>query len=105
MFARLTVYHDIDLELADRAREWLEASAADPFRELPGYRGSMTLLDRGNARIVGLGFYASAADVHEAERRLPALFAAAAPQVPDDLRPMLDHRPATVGHYEVVHRD
>jgi hypothetical protein len=105
MFARLTVYDDVDAELNDRAREWLQALGADPFRELPGYQGSMTLLDRDNAQLIGIGFYASAADVREAERRLPAIFEAAAPRVPDALRPMLDMRPASVALFEVVHRD
>jgi hypothetical protein len=105
MFARLTVYDDVDPELNDRAREWLEASGADPFRELPGYQGSMTLLDRDNARLIGIGFYASAADVQEADRLLPAILEAAAPQLPDAIRPMLDMRPASVELFELVHRD
>ena len=105
MFARLTVYETVDVALSDKAREWLETSGADPFRELPGYRGSMTLLDRDNARIIGVGFYATAADAAEAARRLPALYADAVGQVPDSLRPILDMSAKRVDLYEIVHRD
>ena len=105
MFARLTVYDDVDLELHDRARDWLQASGLDPFRELPGYQGSMTLLDRGNARLIGIGFYAGAADVQAAERLLPAILEAAAPRLPDAIRPILDLQPSSVELFELVHRD
>ena len=60
MFARLTMYENVDLDLADRVKQFMETSQTDPFGELPGYRGSMTLVDRDNARLVGIGFYASA---------------------------------------------
>jgi hypothetical protein len=29
MFARVTVYENVDLEMADRIKEWVEASGAD----------------------------------------------------------------------------
>jgi hypothetical protein len=105
MFARLTVYDDVDPELNDRARDWLQASGADPFRELPGYQGSMTLLDRDKARLIGIGFYASVADAHAAVRSLPAILEAAAPQLPDAIRPILDLQPISVELFELVHRD
>jgi hypothetical protein len=54
MFARLSIYENVDLELADRFTQWVEATETDPFRELPGYSGSMTLVDRENARLVGM---------------------------------------------------
>ena len=43
----------------------------DPFGELPGCRGSMTLLDRDNARLLGLGFYASVGQAQEADLCYP----------------------------------
>jgi hypothetical protein len=105
MHARLTVYDDVDLDLSNQAREWLAASGEDPFRHLPGYHGSMTLLDRAHARLVGIGFYASADDAEEAGRRLPALAADAAGLLPDAIRPILDLQPVSVEIYEIVHRD
>ena len=50
MFARLSIYENVDLDLADQVKQWMEGLETDPFRELPGYRGSMTLVDRDNAR-------------------------------------------------------
>ena len=67
MFARLSLYENVDLELADQLTRWVEATETDPFRELPGYSGSMTLVDRDNARLVGIGFYACAGQAREAE--------------------------------------
>ena len=39
MFARLSIYENVDLDLADQVKQWVEASGTDPFGELPGYRG------------------------------------------------------------------
>jgi hypothetical protein len=105
MFARLTVYENVDLGLADQVKQWMEGLDADPFGGLPGYRGSMTLVDRDNARLVGIGFYASAGDAQEAEALVGALYERARDQVPEALRPALEKQPDSVGLYEVVHRD
>ena len=105
MFARVTVYENVDLEMADRIKEWVETSGADPFGELPGYRGSMTLVDRDNARLVGIGFYASAGQAREAETLLTEMTERARTAAPDEVRRALDMRPDTVGLYDVVHRD
>jgi hypothetical protein len=105
MFARVAVYENVDLDLADRVKQWIEASGADPFGELPGYRGSMTLVDRDNARLVGIGFYASAGQAREADALLTAMPERARDRAPDDIRPALEMRPDSVGLYDVVHRD
>ena len=105
MFARLTVYDDVDLDLADEVKNYVEGLDADPFRELPGYRGSMTLVDRDNARLVGIGFYASAGAAQEADALVGAIYEQARAQVPEALRPALEMRPESVGTYEIVHRD
>jgi hypothetical protein len=105
MFARLSIYENVDLELADQFKQWVEATETDPFRELPGYGGSMTLVDRENARLVGIGFYASAGQAQEAETLLTTMFEDARAQVPDAIRPALDMQPESVGLYEIVHRD
>ncbi len=105
MFARLTVYENVDLDLADQVKEWMDGLDADPFGALPGYRGSMTLVDRDNARLVGIGFYASAGDAQEAEALVGALYQQARTEVPEAIRPALDKLPESVGLYEIVHRD
>jgi hypothetical protein len=77
----------------------------EPFGDLPGYRGSMTLVDRDNARLAGIGFYATAGQAHEADALLTAMNERARAEVPDKIRPDLDMRPDSVGLYDVVHRD
>ena len=105
MFARLSIYENVDLDLADQVKEFMETLEADPFGELPGYRGSMTLVDRDNARLVGIGFYASGGQAREADALLATMPETLADQVPATIRPALEMRPDTVGLYEIVHRD
>lgn len=105
MFARLSIYENVDLDLADQVKQWVESSGTDPFGDLPGYRGSMTLIDRDNARLVGIGFYASAGQAQEADTLLTTMFNDARAQVPEPIRRALDMRPESVGLYEIVHRD
>lgn len=105
MVARLSVYENVDLDLAARLQQWMQAVDADPFAGLPGYRGSMTLIDRDNARLVGIGFYASAGHADEAGTLLGELLERARTQMPDAVRPGLGLTPDTVGVYEIVHRD
>ena len=105
MFARLSIYENVDLEVADRVQQFMESLETDPFDELPGYRGSMTLVDRDNARLVGIGFYASAGQAQEADTLLTTMGDTLAAQVPDTIRPALEMRPESVGLYEIVQRD
>ena len=105
MFARLSIYENVDLDLADRVKQFIETLPTDPFGELPGYRGSMTLVDRDNARLVGIGFYASAGHAQEADALVAAIYEQARAEVPEAIRPALDMRPESVGLYEIVHRD
>ena len=102
MFARLTIYENVDLTLADRVREHMEGMEDDPFAALPGLTGSMTLVDRDAARLVGIGFYRSAGEAEEADALLTALYARARDDVPEDVRPAFDMRPDSVGVYEAV---
>ena len=102
MFARLSIYSNVDLDVADRLQAWMDAQQADPFAGLPGYRGSMTLVDRDNARVVGIGFYESAGHAKEAGTALADLDYSA---LPDDIRPTTNWAPETVGLYEVVQKD
>ena len=105
MFARLTVYENVDLNLADRLKRWVDSTGVDPFGDLPGYRGSMTLVDRDNARLVGIGFYASAGQALEAQAMLSTMPDRVRAEVPEEIRPALDLRPDSIGLYEIVHRD
>jgi hypothetical protein len=102
VFARLSIYENVDLNLADRVKEWMDSSDVDPFGDLPGYRGSMTLVDRDNARLVGVGFYATAGDATEAEALLNTMPEGALAGVPEEIRPALEWQPESVGLYEVV---
>jgi hypothetical protein len=105
LFARLSIYENVDLQMADQLRELVEASDADLFGDLPGYRGSMTLVDRDNARLVGIGFYATAGQAREADSLLTQRPDQWTDQLPDHLRPLIDMRPESVGLYEIAHRD
>ena len=105
MFARLSIYENADLDLAERVQAWIESLETDPFGELPGYRGSMTLVDRDNMRLVGIGFYASAGEAREADALLGTLYEQARAAVPDAVAPALEMQPDSVGLYEVVQRD
>jgi hypothetical protein len=105
MFARLTVYENVDVDLTDRLGQWFETLDTNPFGDLPGYRGSMTLVDRDNARMVGIGFYASAGDAQEADALVDGLFEEAREQIPESIRPALEMRPESVGLYQIVSRD
>jgi hypothetical protein len=105
MFARLSIYENVDLDLADRVKQWFESVDADPFGELPGYRGSMTLVDRDNARLVGIGFYTSAGAAQEADALVEGVFEEARDRIPESIRPMLEMQPESVGIYEIAHRD
>jgi hypothetical protein len=105
MFARLSIYENVDLDLADQVGQWFEGMQNDPFRDLPGYHGAMTLVDRDNARLVGIGFYESAGQAQKAETLLTTIFEDVRAEVPDALRPAFDMQPESVGLYEIVHRD
>jgi hypothetical protein len=105
MFARLSTYSNVDLDLADRVKAWMEGDGAGVFDKLPGYVGSMTLVDRENAQIVGIGFYDSAGQVAEADAALAEIYAEGRERVPESIRDALTMTPESVGTYEVAHRD
>ena len=105
MIARLSIYANVDLELADRLKTWMEGEGAGTFDALPGYRGSMTLVDRDNARVVGIGFYDTAGDAREAEAQIAAINARGATELPEELRGALQMAAESQGLFEVAHRD
>jgi hypothetical protein len=102
MHARLTVYENVDLAMNDRIAEFMKGLDRDPFAELPGYRGSMTLLDRSAARLIGIGLYddeGSARAVDAMMENPPEEMIAA---LPDDLKAVADMRPDSTAYYEVI---
>ena len=105
MVARLSIYSNVDLDLADRLKAWMESDGAAVFDRLPGYHGSMTLVDRENAQIVGIGFYESAGQLAESEAVLAEIYAAGREALPDSIRDALEMTPESIGTYEVAHRD
>ena len=104
MHARLTVFENVDLDMHDRLAAFMEGLDEDPFSDLPGYRGSMTLLDRGSARLIGIGLY----DDEDKARAVDAAMANPPQEMidalPEDLHGVLDHAPETVAYYEVIAR-
>src|SRR5215210_3655029 len=105
MFARLSIYDNVDVDLAEKVKQFMETLKTDPFGELPGYRGSMTLVDRDNARLVGIGFYASAGQAKEAAELLTTMPDTLADRVPAPVRPGVGKRPGSGGLCEIVPRD
>ena len=83
----------------------MESSRPDPFGDLPGYRGSTTLVDGDNARLVGIGFYASAGQAREAEAMLSTMPDRVLDEVPEEVRPALEMQAESIGLYDIVHRD
>jgi hypothetical protein len=105
LFARLSTYENVNLDLADQVTQFMETLEADPSGDMPGYRGSMTLVDRDNARLIGIGFYASAGHAKEADALLTTTwYESVADRVPDAIRPALEMRPDAVGLFEIVQR-
>ena len=83
----------------------LDQPHLDPFGDLPGYRGSMTLVDPDNARLVGIGFYADAGQAKEADVLMSSVLERGIAEAPEAVRPAFEMRPDSVGLYEIVHRD
>ena len=55
MFARVAMYEQIDVEGWEPVAKWFEEHGEELNQQLAGYHGSMTLLDRENARMYGIG--------------------------------------------------
>ena len=105
MVARMTVYENVDLDLVERINDWMRGPGATAFDGLPGYHGSMTLLDRDNARLIGIGYYESAGAAREAEAVLEDLFARIPEDVPAYIREAASMPVDSVALYDVVQRD
>ncbi len=103
MFARVAMYEQIDVENWEPVANWFREHGEELNQRLPGYQGSMTLLDRENARGFGIGLYDTAANAHEVD----AVMDQGPPsEMPQELQEILmrgtrAHR----GVYEIVQGD
>jgi hypothetical protein len=101
MFARVTIYDDVDLGLEREALEWASTQGRGMSGALPGYQGLLTLVDRDDRRIVGISFYEGAEDARQADGLLSDVLPES---LPEELRRALPTQ-SYVGVLEVVERD
>ena len=103
MFARVAVYEQIDVEGWEPVSKWFQEHADELNRGLAGYRGSMTLLDRENARLVGIGLYDTAANARDVD----AVMDQGPPSgMPQELQDVIARGTRTQrGVYEVIEAD
>lgn len=101
MFARLSIFEDLDLSGFHTTSEWMAAEGLRLSRELPGYQGQMTLVDRDGRRLVGIGLY----DNEENMRKANEIMNGPPPEsMPEELKKELPKR-SFVGLFEVIGRD
>ena len=97
------MYEQIDVEGWEPVATWFEEHSDELNRQLAGYQGSMTLLDRENAQMYGIGLYDTAANARKVDAIMDQ---GPPPQMPPELQEILmrgtrPHR----GVYEVVQSD
>jgi hypothetical protein len=97
----VTVFDEVDLNLEREALAWTSTEGRRISRALPGYQGLLTLLDRDNRRLLGIGFYDNA----ESARQAAKLLGQVRPEsLPEDLRRALPLK-SYAGVLEVIERD
>ena len=103
MFARVAMYEQIDVEGWEPVAKWFEEHGDELNQQLAGYQGSMTLLDRENARMYGIGIY----DTADNARKVDAIMDQGPPSdMPHELQEILTRGTSTHrGIYEVVQGD
>jgi hypothetical protein len=101
MFARLTIFEDLDLSLERQFLDWASTEGLRFSRELPGYQGLLTLIDREHRRLVGLGLYDSAENLEASHEIMDG---APPDSMPEAFKRALPRR-SFVGLFEVVERD
>ena len=67
MFVRVALYQDMDMEEFGPVAAWFEEHGAELDKGFAGLQGEMTLLDRGNSQMIGLGLYNTAAEAQAAD--------------------------------------
>jgi len=92
-----------DVDNWEPVARWFEEHADELSQGLPGYLGAMTLLDREDARVVGIGLYDTAANA----RAVDAIMDQGAPSnMPEDLQEILMRGTRSYrGAFEVVQSD
>jgi hypothetical protein len=103
VFARVAMYEQIDVEGWEPVAKWFEEHGDELNQQLAGYQGSMTLLDRENARMYGIGIY----DTADNARKVDAIMDQGPPSdMPQELQAILTRGTRTHrGIYEVVQGD
>jgi hypothetical protein len=101
VYARVTIFDDVDLSLEREALAWAQTEGLRISKALPGYQGLLTLVDRADRRLVGIGFYATAEDARQVDSLFPETLAES---LPEELRRALPTQ-SSVGVFEVVERD
>ncbi len=101
MHARLVVLDDVDLGLEREWAEWSQIEGLRLSRELPGYRGVMTLVDRDNRLVVRIHLLDGEAKAREADATLNGPPPGSMPEV---LKRSIPTR-SLVGVFDVVERD
>jgi hypothetical protein len=59
VFARVSIWEDIDPEPLSRIEQRFRAGAVGHFETVPGYQGGMTIVDRDVGRLLTVGLYAT----------------------------------------------
>ena len=80
--ARVATFEDVDVEAAPEVSAWIRENALPRTRELRGFKGGLTLLDRQRRRVLAITLFESEDDVAEAQ----PTFEEIPSSMPDDLR-------------------
>ena len=103
MFARIALYEQVDVDNLGPVVAWFQEHSTELNQGLAGYHGAMTLLDRDNACVVGLGLYDSAASAQAVDALMDQ---GPPPSMPAELQEILARGQRThSGTYEVVESD
>ena len=105
MFARLSIYENVDLNLTDQVKGWMEALGERPLQRpsgLPRLDDAHRPRQRAARRHRLLR---QRRPGQEADTLLSTMYDHRRAQVPEPIRPALDMRPESVGLYEIVQRD
>jgi hypothetical protein len=93
-----SIYENVDLDLADRVKQFMETLQTDPFGDLPGHHGSRTLVDRNKRPTRRHRLLRNCRSRQEADALLTTTwYDAVADEVPDTIWRALDMRPDRVG--------
>lgn len=98
MVARVATFEDVDLDLAPEVATWIRENALPQTRQLRGFRGGLTLLDRSRRRVLGITLFESEEDVGDAQPTFEEIPSA----MPDNLRAAVAGKRASVDVYDVL---